>query len=95
MYNAMYKQNVKVEITEVCLKNGYNSRIDFYAETVEDAVFKVIEMLEDLNIDTAKFYSRHRSVEKGTLAGVKLFWNPAPGIRHYLFIKIYEEKRLA
>jgi hypothetical protein len=95
MFKNMYEQNVKVEITEVCLKNGYNSRIDFYAETVEDAVFKVIEMLEDLNIDTAKFYSRHRSVQKGTLAGVKLFWNPEPGTRHYLFIKIYEEKRLA
>ena len=88
MYNNMYKQNVKVEITEVCLKNGY-------AETVEDAEAKVLEMLEDLNIDTAKFYSRHRSVKKGTLQGVKLFWNPSPGVRHYLFIKIYEEKRLS
>ena len=95
MYNNMYKQNVKVEITEVCLKNGYNARIDFYAEDIEDAEAKVLEMLEDLNIDTAKFYSRHRSVARGTAEGIKLFWSPAPGIRYYVFINILEEKRLA
>jgi len=85
----------KIEINECCLRDGFNCRKDFTVETLEDAKSFVEEMLEDLNIDPAKFYSRHRSVARGTLKGIKLFWSPKPGTRHYLFINIYEEKRLA
>lgn len=85
----------KIEINECCLRDGFNCRKDFTVNTLEDAKCFIEEMLEDLNIDPAKFYSRHRSVARGTMKGVKLFWSPQPGIRHYLFINVYEEKRLA
>lgn len=85
----------KVEITECSLRTGYNARFDCYQETLQEAEGFVLNFLKKRNIDTAKFYSRHRSVARGTMEGIKLFWSPAPGIRYYVFINILEEKRLA
>lgn len=84
----------KVEITECSLRTGYNARFDCYQETLQEAEGFVLNFLEKRNIDVAKFYSRHRSVARGTMEGIKLFWSPAPGIRYYVFINILEEKRL-
>lgn len=80
----------KVEITECCLRDGFNSRTEHITETLDDARIFIEQTLDDLGIDPAKFYSRHRSVAKGTMKGVKLFWSPKPGTRHYLFINVYE-----
>lgn len=80
----------KIEITECCLRDGFNSHHVKVVDTFEDAQCYIEEMLQDLNIDPAKFYSRHRSVAKGTMKGIKLFWSPKPGTRHYLFINVYD-----
>ena len=82
----------KIEINECCLRDGYNNRVDKIVDTLEDAQIYIEQLCEDLNIDPVKFYSRHRSVARGTMKGVKLFWSPKPGTRHYLFINVYEWK---
>lgn len=84
----------KVEITECSLRTGYNARFDSYHETLQEAEGFVLNFLKNRNIDTAKFYSRHRSLVRGTVEGIKLFWSPVPGTRYYVFINILEEKRL-
>jgi hypothetical protein len=85
----------KVEITECSLRTGYNARFDSYHSALYEAEERVAQFLADRHIDIAKFYSRHRSLVRGTVEGIKLFWSPASGIRYYLFINILEEKRLA
>ena len=85
----------KVEITECCLRTGYNARFDSYHSMLHEAEARVEQFLADRHIDIAKFYSRHRMLNRGTAEGIKLFWSPCAGTRYYLFINILEEKRLA
>ena len=84
----------KLELTETCLRDGFNRRLDDTFETLTDLERALHVYCMDRGIDPDKIKSRYRSVQRGTASGVKVFFNPQPGIRIYVWINIYEEKRL-
>lgn len=84
----------KVEITETCLRDGYNKRFDRYIDDLQSLKVHLANFCTARNIDPNKITSRFKSVERGTAKGVKLFYTPQPGVRIYVWINVYEEKRL-
>lgn len=84
----------KLELTETCLRDGYNKRMDDYFDSLPELERSLESYCLQRGIDPDKIKSRYRSVERGTMRGVKVFFNPQPGIRIYVWINIYEEKRL-
>lgn len=90
MNNLQYK----IEITETCLKDGYHQRFDRLCGNYVDMHNYLVSFCEQRGIDINKIVSRYRSVERGTARGVKVFYNPQPGVRVYVWINIYGEFRL-
>lgn len=84
----------KVEITETCLKDGYNQRFDMFCADMAGVNSYLHAFCYARGLDVEKIHSRFRMIERGTAKGVKLFYTPEPGIRMYVWINIYEEKRL-
>jgi DNA polymerase/3'-5' exonuclease PolX len=85
----------KVEVTETCLKTGYNARLDYIALDKTDVDRYLKDLCDSAGIDPKKLESKYKSLKKGTVEGIKLFYNPEPGRRNYLWITVYEEKRLS
>lgn len=85
----------KVEITECCLRTGYNCRFDTYFPTLYEAHEHVENFLTKRKIPLEKYYRKHKMCTRGTAEGIKVFWSPYSGTRYYLFINVFEEKRLA
>lgn len=90
MNNLQYK----VEITETCLRNGYNQRFDRLCGNYMDMKYYLDNFCAQRGIDYNKIISRYRSMERGTSKGCKVFYTPQPGIRIYVWINIYAEQRL-
>lgn len=84
----------KLELTETCLRDGYNKRFDDTFDSLSEVERSLYSYCMQRGIDPDKIKSRYKSVCKGTARGVKLFYTPQPGIRIYVWINIYEEKRL-
>lgn len=85
----------KLEITETCLRNGYNKRFDEDFESVSELEKALCAFCKQRGIDDEKIKSRYRSVKRGMAEGVKVFYNPEPGVRIYVWIKIFGELEYA
>lgn len=90
----MNRTQYKVEITETCLRNGYNHRFDKVCDNYNDMRKYLDAFCEARGIAFDKIISRYRSMERGTAQGCKVFYTPEPGIRVYVWINIYVEYRI-
>ena len=85
----------KLEITETCLRNGCNKRFDNYFSSKAELDLYLKAFCSTRGIDDEKIKSRYRSVKRGTAEGIKVFYNPEPGVRIYVWIKIFGELEYA
>lgn len=86
---------VQVQIVTTCLANGFSSVKEARYDTPEKARKALETYLDGLDQGLVKkFDSAQRRVRKGTSEGIKIFYSPQRGIRHYLWIKVYQTVEL-
>lgn len=80
---------INITITTTCLANGFNDTVIAKYDDAEAARRALEVYLEQIHEGLfKKFLSAQKRVRKGTSKGIKIFYSPEPGIRHYFWIKV-------